>query len=159
MLAIVFSVALTRSAAAAPMMLSAGGGALSLTLDQASLAYEVGVRGRPWFNSGGADAGYAFSADGTTFSLAKHSLQPVGVPVRGNGTDASGAFASISVSFARAAAADAADAEWTATFKAYRKRPALVFHFAIGLVCNTGAKASALVVVGNKQTLVRQLQV
>jgi hypothetical protein len=127
MLAIVFSVALTRSAAAAPMMLSAGGGALSLTLDQASLAYEVGVRGRPWFNSGGADAGYAFSADGTTFSLAKHSLQPVGVPVRGNGTDASGAFASISVSFARAAAADAADAEWTATFKAYRNRPALVF--------------------------------
>jgi hypothetical protein len=107
------------------MSISANGGAISLTLDPSSLAYSVALSGDPWFDSKGADGGYAFSAEGTV-SLSDKTLKPIGEPKAGNGIDATGAFSSLSISFARAASAGT-DAEWVATFKAYENRSALVF--------------------------------
>jgi hypothetical protein len=119
---------LHRCAAVAPsppLTISAAGGALSLRLDIDSLGYSVSVDGDEWFDSGGADGGYAFSADGATASLAAGTLTALGAPVCANGSDAAGAFSSVSLSFS--ARGGAAEPQFEATFKAYEARPALVF--------------------------------
>ena len=117
---------LGAAAAAAPTPLQLTSGSLSLSLDPSSLAYTVGVSGTPWFDSGGCDGGYSFSAEGTTASLAKGDLKALGPPVRGSGSDAAGSFTSLEIPFGRSGGEGAA-AEWIATFKAYEGRSAIVF--------------------------------
>jgi|EP01047_Picozoa_sp_COSAG01_P013065 hypothetical protein len=109
------------------MSLEAGHGALSLTLDPVTLAYTVLVDGQAWFDSGGADGGYAFSSGGTKASLGARGLVNLGKPSRSSGADKSGSFESISITFARSSAGAGAAPAWVSTFKAYAGRPALVF--------------------------------
>ena len=105
----------------------AGRGALKLTLDTVTLAYTVHVDGQGWFDSASsADGGYAFSSNGTKASLGSRELVPTGPPSRSSGSDQSGSFESVSVSFSRAGSSSTTPA-WVATFKAYTDRPALVF--------------------------------
>ena len=83
-----------------------------------------------WFDSAGADGGYSFSTDGSVHSLSRKGLTPLGPPVTARGTDSAGAFTSVAVSFATAAAAvtdGTAAPQWIVTFKAYDKRSAIVF--------------------------------
>lgn len=104
--------------------LSSNDGVLSLTLNSSSLQYTVEVNGKTWFDSNGADGGYMFSSSGSA-SWAKQKLKLVGTPQQGSGTDATGAFTSLALSFAQGSSSG--PPAWIATFKAYKTRPALVF--------------------------------
>jgi hypothetical protein len=113
------------SAAAAPLTLEAGGGALTLSLDASTLAYKLSAAGVDWFDSAGkgGEGGYAFSADGKQATLAKGGMKPIGAPTKGAGSDASGAYTSLSVAFSRSGSKP----EWVATFKAFTNRTAIAF--------------------------------
>ena len=120
----------SRSNSRADILIRANGGALALSLSPATLEYRVLVGQSAWFDSAGADGGYSFSTDGSVHSLSRKGLTPLGPPVTARGTDSAGAFTSVAVSFATAAAAvtdGTAAPQWIVTFKAYDKRSAIVF--------------------------------
>ena len=122
----------SRSNSTVDILIRANGGALSLSLSPATLEYRVLVGQSAWFDSAGADGGYSFSTDGSVHSLSRKGLTPLGPPVKARGTDSAGAFTSVAISFATAAAAVTdgtvtAAPEWIVTFKAYDKRSAIVF--------------------------------
>ena len=66
------------------------------------LFYVLQVNGANWFTSEkSADGGYAYSADGSTFSHSNGALQALGQPSTGRGSDEAGAFKFITVSWGR----------------------------------------------------------
>jgi hypothetical protein len=111
--------ALAQFAAAGALTLKSG--KLGLAIDAATLAYTVSVDGVDWLVSdGGATAGYAFSADNSTFSRANGGLVAVGSPTTGTGSDGIGRFDSVALLWARNATAS--KAEWRTTVRAYAGR-------------------------------------
>ena len=137
-----FLSALVATSAPQPLLLSSNKGALKLSLDASTLAYTVHVSGAAWFDSSSsATGGYGAALSDGFAMVGDKSLVAVGAPQHTSGlSDATGMYDAITIRFARgnktlenteaeaaAAAAVIPEVEWTATFKAYTDRTALVF--------------------------------
>ena len=111
--------AITATAAmAANTKITSSNGAIEVDLDTTTFQYTIKVNGMDWFTSReSADAGYAFSADGSYFSRNNGTLRILGQPSTGSGSDRAGTFNSIAISWGRNASLAIASAEWVTTFK------------------------------------------
>ena len=107
------------------------GNAITVSLDEATMAYSLSISNVPWFTSASghastADGGYAFSSGGETFVASDGGLKPLGPAIKSSGTDAAGPYSSLAISWAVNRTVSTA-AEWVTTFKLYKSRNAVVF--------------------------------
>ena len=90
--ALVMALTCALGAAANEISLSSNSGALSLSLDTVSYAYNVTVNGETWFAANSRD-GYSVVLDGDSYSGAM--LHTVAAPVKKYGMDSTGRYTSL----------------------------------------------------------------